>query len=629
MRVRGIAGLAFALCMGAASAQEMQTPRISPAQVDWGAVAPELAAIEKAETGNAADNTEVDASAAGAVGRINDATAARFANIAASAIPVLLPFDTPALMRDRADAGKRAQFEQDNYLAPFDSIPFFYAGPGGYDAVVLARAQDMLDLGIGFSEPIYIHIGGAALLYDLSEPTGIIEWSVAGLDEFPGLRRVFLENYVRYIFVRYGVPYAVAVECVDGASRFRKISCRDADKVAIRALKALHFVGGTPQHPLNETGARIIDRPESQSSVFTYFSPGNLVARSGFKRNGGAADRTVYARIQFPLADAPAFANSQTFTGWSDCETNGGIGPYRCHPGEPTWPRNEAANYSYPWRDNFCESRYFYVGQCPGGLGHQGQDLRPAFCKQRAPGAHCEPGEHDLVAVRDGAVLRAARQESLYLVVNAPNERIRFRYLHMSPKQLDADGIVSGRFAREGEAIGKVGNFFRREAGTFSHLHFDVQVPTKYGWVFVNPYMTLVAAYERLIHGRGQEISEEIGPDVPTGSLPVMPAPSTAAEAHSAVAAKSTEMAIESAPGRHTNSGMRHHEQMVEPAPVTASLPAVAGGRIRDVGHGDFGHEGSGTGHRIGVRALGHGFSRARPRAWHLRRDVHAGDEQR
>ena len=144
MRVRGIAGLAFALCMGAASAQEMQTPRISPAQVDWGAVAPELAAIEKAETGNAADNTEVDASAAGAVGPINDATAARFANIAASAIPVLLPFDTPALMRDRADAGKRAQFEQDNYLAPFDSIPFFYAGPGGYDAVVLARAQDLL-----------------------------------------------------------------------------------------------------------------------------------------------------------------------------------------------------------------------------------------------------------------------------------------------------------------------------------------------------------------------------------------------------------------------------------------------------------------------------------------------------
>ena len=35
-----------------------------------------------------------------------------------------------------------------------------------------------------------------------------------------------------------------------------------------------------------------------------------------------------------------------------------------------------------------------------------------------------------------------------------------------------------------------------------------MQVPTKYGWVFVNPYMTLVAAYERLIGGRGTEIKE-------------------------------------------------------------------------------------------------------------------------
>ena len=33
-----------------------------------------------------------------------------------------------------------------------------------------------------------------------------------------------------------------------------------------------------------------------------------------------------------------------------------------------------------------------------------------------------------------------------------------------------------------------------------------MQVPTKDGWVFVNPYMTLVAAYERLIGARGVEL---------------------------------------------------------------------------------------------------------------------------
>ncbi len=90
-----------------------------------------------------------------------------------------------------------------------------------------------------------------------------------------------------------------------------------------------------------------------------------------------------------------------------------------------------------------------------------------------------------------------------------PDERVRFRYLHMSPKQLDADGMVSGRFVKEGEVIGKVGNFWYREAATTYHLHFDLQVPTKYGWVFVNPYMTLVAAYERLIRARGVELRED------------------------------------------------------------------------------------------------------------------------
>src|SRR5262249_51828202 len=82
------------------------------------------------------------------------------------------------------------------------------------------------------------------------------------------------------------------------------------------------------------------------------------------------------------------------------------------------------------------------------------------------------------------------------------NERVRFRYLHMLPRQFNADGMVSGRLVHEGEVIGKVGNFFRRERATTYHLHFDMQVPTKYGWVLVNPYMTLVAGYERLSRDR-------------------------------------------------------------------------------------------------------------------------------
>jgi hypothetical protein len=253
--------------------------------------------------------------------------------------------------------------------------------------------------------------------------------------------------------------------------------------------------------------------------VFTYHSPGDLLPGTGMKKHSGRADYTVYSKIRFPMADAPAFANSQSFMHWGNCDQTGrasmgrewGATVYRCRVNNKTLYSDESAdeNYSYPWRDNFCEHRYFWIGECPAGLGHQGQDIRPAFCKQRVEGAHrCEPYLHDVVAVRDGMVLRSRGQKALYIFANAPNERVRFRYLHMSPDQFDDDEFFSGRRVRQGEVIGKVGSWGRHERDTTYHLHFDMQVPTKYGWVFVNPYMTLVTAYERLIHGRGTEIRD-------------------------------------------------------------------------------------------------------------------------
>jgi murein DD-endopeptidase MepM/ murein hydrolase activator NlpD len=131
-----------------------------------------------------------------------------------------------------------------------------------------------------------------------------------------------------------------------------------------------------------------------------------------------------------------------------------------------------------------------------------------------------------VVAAHDGFILRARRQEAVYLFINTPAMHVRVRYMHMNPNQLDADGIVSGRLVHEGEVIGKVGNYNGGERGTTYHLHFDLQVPTEAGWVFVNPYMTLVAAYERLIGGRGTEIKD--GDPVPAtvGTPPVILSPS-------------------------------------------------------------------------------------------------------
>ena len=624
----GLAGLALAAGMFAAVAQEMKSPRITPTHVDWDAVAADLDALEP---GKPAAVPELMA-------KLNRATDERFANIAASPVPVLLPFDTATFLRDRAAASEpaaaSANAPADTYLFGFNSVPFFYPGPAGYDAVVIARAQEMRELGIGFADTIYIHIGASALLYQLDEPVGMIGWPVHGLDEIPGIRRLYLENYVRYTFVRYGVPYVVAIECSDGAVRFRRISCRDADKIAIRLLKALRVAGGTPRAQPEVITADTIERPAEQSSVFTYRSPGDILPGTGFKRKGGVADYTVYSKIRFPFADAPAFANSQSFMNWGDCDGTGrsgvgfldGVRAYRCRVNGQRLVLDESAadNYSYPWRDNFCEHRYFYVGQCPGGLGHQGQDIRPAFCKQRIQGAkRCEPYLHDVVAVRDGAVLRAPTQEALYIVVNAPNERIRFRYLHMFPRQFNADGMVSGRLVHEGEVIGKVGNFFRRERATTYHLHFDMQVPTKYGWVFVSPYMTLVTAYERLIRGRGQEIKEQDArEDIPTASIPEKPLPTAAPAAAPIAAAKPTEAVIESPPTAAMDSKVRGDERTDEPSPVKASLP-VRSGR----GHGGVERNGTRAGKQSAVRAVGRGLPRAGARAWHIRRHLHADYE--
>src|SRR5262249_16720420 len=256
LRAFGIAGLALAVGIATAAAQEMKSPRILPSHVAWDTVTAELTATEALK---AAAGPEL-------LAELNRATGERFANIAASPVPVLLPFDTAALLRDRAAATSEpaaaATASTTNYLSGFSAVPFFYPGPAGYDAVVIARPQEMPDLKMGFSNPVFIHIGGSALVYDLDEPHGILGWPLHDLDEIPGIRRVYLESYVRSPFVRYGVPYVVAIECLDGGSlRYRKISCRDADKVAVRFLKALHVVGGTPRNEPNAVTADTIDRP--------------------------------------------------------------------------------------------------------------------------------------------------------------------------------------------------------------------------------------------------------------------------------------------------------------------------------------------------------------------------------
>ncbi len=455
--------------------------------------------------------------AAEALTRLNENLGKVFPALAASATPVLLPFDTKAYLRDlAADAAKPAS----DYSKGFQATNFFLAGPAGYDAVFAVRPGALDGLGsIGESEPVLVEISASALLYDVAPAKAVTELPVRGVEKtLPNIRRFVLENYLRYTFEKYGVTYVVSISCFDGRARARWISCSQAERVSQYFLNALELAGGNPDAP--KAGSfTVTGRPKDASPDFTYRPAGRLLPGSGFQRNDGVPDQSVYANIRFPFDKAPAFANSQSFMNWGDCDQTGRKphpggrkdAPYRCRINFKPLVFNEGApeNYSYPWRDNFCEHRHFNVGQCPGGRGHQGQDIRPSACKQTKEGAdRCEPYQDDVVATRDGMILRTARQEAVFLTTNSASEHVRFRYMHMHPRHLDEDNVLSGRAVKEGEIIGKAGNFNRRDNLTTYHLHFELMVPTRDGWMRVNPYMTLVASYERLIGGRGTEVDD-------------------------------------------------------------------------------------------------------------------------
>ena len=120
------------LCAGSAAA-EMKVPRTAVAQVDWQMAAASLSAPATLDS-------------------LNAAAAARFPGVAASAVPVLLPFDK-------------------DVLAGFQPTGFVQAGPAGYDAAFALRTAEVKDLSdIGYREPVYVLMSGLRFTYELDGP---------------------------------------------------------------------------------------------------------------------------------------------------------------------------------------------------------------------------------------------------------------------------------------------------------------------------------------------------------------------------------------------------------------------------------------------------------------------------
>ena len=194
---------------------------------------------------------------------------------------------------------------------------------------------------------------------------------------------------------------------------------------------------------------------------FMYDPPGQLVPNSG----QGRVDHNVYlAGMRFPLAQSPAYANSQVY----------GVGGLH----GPAGSQCDERNYSYPWQDNYCETRTWNMPLCPSGKGHQGQDIRPLDCSNSI---------HWAVAVEDGTITHIGS----YSVYLQGDSSIRHRYLHLNHDQL---AVTIGQTVTKGDRIGLVSDNMGSTQTTI-HLHFDMYSAGQY----IPTYMSLVEAYKDLL----------------------------------------------------------------------------------------------------------------------------------
>jgi hypothetical protein len=519
--------------------QALQRPTTRLAEVDWPSAVADIARFvsvpaagppalrsilqKQAQGANSALSTLNILMSLGPYGKGNGV----LPQVTKSSVPVLVPFDIKAFLADRLGGETDQVKETGDYLRGFRGLKYLFVGGSGYDAAFSMPVKEIRDRGYaGVTKSVSIAISGSSVLYDLpDQPPALANVSEQDINvRFPGIRSTSQEGHLRFTFVKFGIPYLVSVDCKP-TPRGGDDSCLAIRPVVLDFLRALRVVGGAPQAAAR-SAATAISRPARQSKNFRYFSPGNLQPGSGYRKDNkefrGSAEYIVYSDIRFPVRQAPSFANSQEFLHRGNCYAGEKFhdgrkirDPYNCPHATKTllFDETESENYDYPWRDNFCEVRGWQVGRCPGGFGHQGQDIRPGACVKDSKKGKCLPNKDDVVAVRDGTVLREKGRESLYLVVNSPTEHLRFRYLHMLPEAMDKAGLYNDGGLRtvlkEGEIISKMSNFLGGKNGTTYHLHFDIQVPTKIGWVFVNPYVTLITSYERLIGARGREIKSE------------------------------------------------------------------------------------------------------------------------
>ncbi|WP_019959745.1 M23 family metallopeptidase [Woodsholea maritima] len=216
---------------------------------------------------------------------------------------------------------------------------------------------------------------------------------------------------------------------------------------------------------------------DSAGIEVSFGDPGDLVEESG---TGLELDLNFAPGMRFPVERPRAFANSQVY----------GVGGLH----GPAGGQCDARNYSYPWRDNFCETRGYATPMCPAGTGHQGQDIRPP---------HCPPAQPDdqrtfyAVATFDGQITGLHR----HVMTLTDTVGRQYKYLHLDPNQYE---VALGDLVSRGQRLGVISNYFGDTPTTY-HLHFEMRQSVELGGAYVmtpvSPYVALREAYLRLIEG--------------------------------------------------------------------------------------------------------------------------------
>lgn len=220
--------------------------------------------------------------------------------------------------------------------------------------------------------------------------------------------------------------------------------------------------------------------------------------RSGLERETANANRNgpVGGSIsETPAAASPTLSPTPEIGATPEAGATAAPGqtPAALNPQET--PSNQATPQDAPLTGSFVGTLKLIIPV----VGVRPDQLLDTFTAARSEGRSHDaidipaPAGTPVVAASDGEIIKLFQSErggtTIYQL--SPDKKLVFYYAHL---QGYADGLVAGKFVKQGEVIGYVGDTGNAGAGNF-HLHFSISVvadPKRY-WegTNINPYPLL------------------------------------------------------------------------------------------------------------------------------------------